>query len=320
MGLQWAILNATVLYLSGYKGGPCVYNAQQVEIRDFGLIGMGEISEDGFWQMVEGEWIPTEKQLEAIQNGAIRHDQETVQQITGQTESHLPTHQLVTLTSEHQYSGTKDFVSFVGCILIVFGILDFLISFLGTNITFFLGFLSYITPILFISAGGALLNQAMTNEIKWFEMKKFSESNTAKGIYAASALFALFVLILLVGIANVGNSDLDPDLVGTWTNPVDELILESDGDITESTSTLISWETNDGELLLYDEEDYYYTFEYEVVDDILFLAPYGDDDVLLEESCIAYLSGESGKNDSTYSDRIESAESNGAFPTWCRPS
>ena len=118
MGLQWVLSDATVLYLSGYKGSPCVYNAQQVEIRDFGLIGMGEISEDGFWQMVEGEWIPTEKQLEAIQNGAIRHDQEPVQQITGQTESHLPTHQLVTLTSEQQYSGTKDFVSFVGLSLI----------------------------------------------------------------------------------------------------------------------------------------------------------------------------------------------------------
>ena len=282
---------------------------------------MGEISEDGFWQMVEGEWVPTEKQLEAIQNGAIRHDEETVQQKRGQNESQvLITHQLVTLTSENQYSGTKDYVSFVGYILIIFGILDFLISFLGTNITFFLGFLSYVTPILFISAGGALINQAITNEIKWFEMKKFSESNTAKGIYAASGLFALFVLILLVGLANMSNEEFDPDLVGTWTNPVDELVLESDGDISESTSTFISWQSSDSELHLFEREDYYYIFEYKVVDDILFLAPYGDDDAISEESCIAYLSGESGKNDSTYSDRIESAESNGAFPSWCRPS
>ena len=41
---------------------------------------MSEITEDGFWQMVEGEWVPTEKQLEAIQNGAIGHDDEIVQQ------------------------------------------------------------------------------------------------------------------------------------------------------------------------------------------------------------------------------------------------
>ena len=101
---------------------------------------MSEISEDGFWQMVEGEWVPTEKQLEAIQNGAIRHDEETVQQKTGEPDHReIFTHQLVNITSESQYLGTKDYVSFVGYVLIVFGILDFLLSFMGTNITFFLG-------------------------------------------------------------------------------------------------------------------------------------------------------------------------------------
>jgi len=282
---------------------------------------MSEISEDGFWQMVEGEWVPTEKQLEAIQNGAIRHDEETVQQKTGEPDHReIFTHQLVNITSESQYLGTKDYVSFVGYVLIVFGILDFLLSFTGTNITFFLGFISYITPILFISAGGALINQALTNEIKWFEMRKFSESSTSKGIYAITLLFALFVLILLVGIANMDNDEFDPDLVGIWTNPVDELTLEKDGDVTETTNTLTSWSSGEGELRLFESKDYYYIFEYEVVDDILFLAPYGDDDVLLEENCIAYISADSGYSDSKYSDRIESAESNGAFPSWCRPS
>ena len=32
------------------------------------------ISDDGFWQLVNGEWIPTEKQTLAIENGAIPYD------------------------------------------------------------------------------------------------------------------------------------------------------------------------------------------------------------------------------------------------------
>jgi uncharacterized membrane protein YhaH (DUF805 family) len=51
---------------------------------------MTEISEDGFWEMAEGEWTPTEKQLEALQNGAIGHDGETVQQEIGEAESPKP--------------------------------------------------------------------------------------------------------------------------------------------------------------------------------------------------------------------------------------
>ena len=32
------------------------------------------LSDDGFWKFDEGEWIPTEKQLLSIENGAIPHD------------------------------------------------------------------------------------------------------------------------------------------------------------------------------------------------------------------------------------------------------
>jgi len=41
---------------------------------------MNEISEDGYWQSIDGEWVPTEKQLEAINNGAITHDNVIVNQ------------------------------------------------------------------------------------------------------------------------------------------------------------------------------------------------------------------------------------------------
>ena len=32
------------------------------------------LSDDGFWKFDEGKWVPTEKQLLAIANGAIPHD------------------------------------------------------------------------------------------------------------------------------------------------------------------------------------------------------------------------------------------------------
>lgn len=51
---------------------------------------MTEISEDGFWEMTDGEWTPTKKQLEALQNGAIGHDGETVQQKIEESESPNP--------------------------------------------------------------------------------------------------------------------------------------------------------------------------------------------------------------------------------------
>ena len=36
-----------------------------------------QYSEDGFWKLVDGDWIPTEKQLSAINDGAIPHEIES---------------------------------------------------------------------------------------------------------------------------------------------------------------------------------------------------------------------------------------------------
>lgn len=41
---------------------------------------MAEISEDGFWQLVNEEWIPTQKQLDAIDSGAIPHEKALTEQ------------------------------------------------------------------------------------------------------------------------------------------------------------------------------------------------------------------------------------------------
>ena len=216
---------------------------------------------------------------------------------------------------ENNSPGTQQYIAFLGYVLIGFGVLDFLISFAGTDITFFLGFFSTFTPILFWGVGGFLISEG--GKLPWFEVERFSESDKAKAIYAGTLVAALFILILLIGLANLSNN-LDEDLIGTWTNPVDELSLESNGDVDESTDTFNKWYIEDGNLIL-EEDDYYYTFKYQVVDETLFLAPIDNDDSVVKEECIAYLKGDTGKTNSAYNDRIEDAESNGDFPSWCQP-
>ena len=275
---------------------------------------MTQISDDGFWQNIDGEWMPTQKQVEALENGAIPHESNGIENPNLESNAD-PLFQFQPSMHGNNPTGTQEYITFLGYVLIGFGVLDFLISFTGTDITFFLGFFSTFTPILFWSLGGFLISKG--EELPWFEVERFSESDKAKAIYAGTLVAALFILFLLIGLANLSNN-LDDDLIGTWTNPVDELSLESNGDVDESTDTFNKWYIEDGNLIL-EEDDYYYTFKYQLVDEILFLAPIDNDDSVLKEECIAYLKGDAGKTNSAYEDRIEDADSNGDFPSWCQP-
>ena len=40
----------------------------------------GDVSDDGYWQLQNGEWVPTEKQVEALQGGATPHNEVSQQQ------------------------------------------------------------------------------------------------------------------------------------------------------------------------------------------------------------------------------------------------
>jgi|MDSW01.1.fsa_nt_gb hypothetical protein len=40
----------------------------------------GDVSDDGYWQLQNGEWVATEKQVEALQGGAIPHNVVSQQQ------------------------------------------------------------------------------------------------------------------------------------------------------------------------------------------------------------------------------------------------
>lgn len=277
---------------------------------------MSEISEDSPQEKNDAAWIATQKHPDVLEDGPIPQGLSEVPDLDfqpNQQSDHL--FQIQPSLEFVNSSGTQDHISFLGYTFIVFGVLDFILGLLGTNITFFLGFFSYFTPILFFSIGSYFVSNKDT--IPWFEVEKFPESNQAKAVYAGTVGGALFVLFLLVGFANIGNA-LDENLIGTWTNPVDELNLESNGDMSDSSGAFETWYIEDGNLIL-EEEEYYYVFKYTIVDDILFLAPFDVDDKLLEEDCIAYVEGSSGKTNSVYSDKLEAAEQDGKFPNWCQP-
>ena len=226
---------------------------------------MAQTSEDGFWQFVEGEWSPTQKQLNALQEGAIGHDEEKVPR-------------------------------------------DIKISSDATPQT---------QPYFFDQ------HQPAQNNDHFVVVSSPNDVGVKKALMiGAGIVIGLILLVIVSGVLYAWASSLaegqDPNLVGDWTNPEDKLQLLSNGEAKESTGTFETWYTS-GERLYFEYDDYYNDFKYLLVDDVLFLAPYDEDDVLLEENCIAYLEGTGGESQSLYSDRMEQVESNGDFPSWCNP-
>jgi len=295
-----------------HVGSRCACNAGHVEIRQFRFIVMSEISEDGFWQVVEGEWVPTEKQLEAIKDGAIGHNGGIVQQKV--TESDSPedsTPQLQFTSSESELTGTEEYVAFLGYVLIGIGVLDFLLSFTGTNITFFLGFLSYFTPILFGIAGGALIGAK--EEIKWFRMDRFSESNVAKGIYAGTVVLGL----VLVGILGVMSNHSNAEIVGEWYGVSETIEFQSNGKVAHTSPTdpsIKEWRIDDSDLLLVwsDEPEYEYYYKYQITGSHLIVASYNDDlETIANGSCWVMSSDKDGKNENYWNNV------NMNLPEWC---
>jgi len=136
------------------------------------------------------------------------------------------------------------------------------------------------------------------------------------GIVIGVALLVVLSGVLYVWASNLAAENQPSNLVGDWTNPEDKLELESNGKAKESTGTFETWYTMDGKLYFEDGE-YYYEYKYTIVDEILFMAPYDENDVLLEDDCVAYLKGLNGESESYYNDRINQADSNGEIPNWC---
>jgi hypothetical protein len=63
-----------------------------------------------------------------------------------------------TVKAEQTETSNTSFINIVGGLLIAFAVIDFTMSFAGTNLTSFLGPVSRFSPIIFGLIGSALLN------------------------------------------------------------------------------------------------------------------------------------------------------------------
>ena len=77
-----------------------MFMSQLIQIDERKIVSMDEISDDGYWQSIDGEWVPTEKQLEAINNGAISHDNVIVNQGGRESIHDTFTHQVEYISAE----------------------------------------------------------------------------------------------------------------------------------------------------------------------------------------------------------------------------
>lgn len=223
---------------TGGESVPNIYGSVPTNVQE----PMIQVSDDGYWKFVDGEWGPTELQDQAIAQGANPHVGNTYENIIPQTSEQI---------------------------------------------------VIYSSP----SSGGG---------------------NTTL-IVIGTVIGGLILTVILAGVLYEWATSLaESDLVGDWTNPVDKLELQSNGDAKESSGTFESWYI-EGQSIFFEDKDYSYEFRYSVVGDILFLAPYGADGVLSEEECIAYLEGNSGESESHFNDRLEQAQSDGEYPNWCNP-
>ena len=212
---------------------------------------MAQISEDGFWQNVNGEWVPTELQNQALSKGAQPHTQAVNN--TPMAGTMNPTTHQGAWVAPPQNNGMKIGLIIAGCVVV------------------------------------------------------------------AMILITVLAGVLYTWASSLAEDQKDPQLMATWTNPVDRMVLESNGEIEETTGTFDTWYTSQGDVYFDDGEGYYYNFKYSVVDNVFFLAPYDESEQLIEEDCIAYMKGENGNSESIYNERIEKADADGDIPNWCNP-
>ena len=113
------------------------------------------------------------------------------------------------------------------------------------------------------------------------------------GIVIGVALLVVLSGVLYVAANLAGNQ---PSNLWRLDESEDKLELKSNGKMKDSTGTL-EIGTRWMEDYILDEDYYYSDYKYSIVDDILYLAPYNEDDVLFEDDCL-YIKGLRGE--STY--------------------
>jgi hypothetical protein len=265
---------------------------------------MTTLSDDGYWEFVDGQWAPTEKQLQSLMDGATPYDQES--EIINQVKPILQPISAASLLTESEQevleieilTGSEELAILVGSLCIFYGALDFLMWLIFG--VWFPG--PFFSPMVFGGIGSVIIHySSFWNFIK---LEPFSKSQNTKYILGgvlSSALF-LILVIFLISIA-------DDEIVGTWHNDAQTFTFNSDGTLEDSTGEWNEWRVDGDTLFLVDssESEWEYMFRYSVSTEVLFLAPLDYDESVMSENCVIFvMKGVS----------FESAEYT-SWPSWC---
>jgi uncharacterized membrane protein YhaH (DUF805 family) len=135
-----------------------------------------------------------------------------------------------------------------------------------------------------------------------------------KGMPVAVVIVIAVVIIVfttvLAGVLYVWAASLaESDIEGTWHNPEQTFTFNSDGTLEDSTGEWNEWRTDGNKLYLTTPSDpeYEYYFKYSISDEMLFLAPYDDDNSVMSDSCAGYAINGVNWEDAEYY----------TWPSWC---
>tara|TARA_B100001113_G_C20965798_1_gene559495 strand:- start:68 stop:889 length:822 start_codon:yes stop_codon:yes gene_type:complete len=267
---------------------------------------LGDVSDDGYWVLTESGWQATEQQNQALEQGAEPHYE-------GNEETNTATPPMVTLgaTDGNMYGytefvsydsstvseGDKQLMMLIGGLIISFGILDFisfwLFDFDITGVWW--------SALLCGIIGGVIFKIELTS----FNLESVYSSTKTQSIFAGISGFVVMMVFLVIVL-----SMPDGELVGKWTNDVDTLILDEDGKATESSGSFSEWRADSNTIMFTDasDPDYEFWFEYEISNNVLFLAPLDENDNIMGENCVAYV--KDGHN-------FDSSLDGATIPKWC---
>ena len=268
---------------------------------------LGDVSDDGYWVLTETGWQATEQQNKALDNGAVPHNGEI-----GNTD--VNNHPMVTLgaidgnlygatefivsdKSSTVSEGDKQLMMLVGGLIISFGLLDFISYWL---------FDFDITGVWWSAILCGLIGSALFKiELTSFNLESVYSSTKTQSIFAGIGGFSLLMIFLVIIL-----SMPDGELVGKWTNDVDTLVLDEDGTATESSGSFSEWRADSNTIMFTDasDPDYEFWFEYEISNNVLFLAPLDENDNIMGENCVAYV--KDGHN-------FDSSLDGATIPKWC---
>jgi len=88
--------------------------------------GGNQVSDDGHWQLVNGEWVPTQMQIDTLAAGATAHQAASQLQAGGVTQAFAQSPQTVVVTSEG--GGAGKILMIVGIIIAIFVVLSVVLS------------------------------------------------------------------------------------------------------------------------------------------------------------------------------------------------